>query len=72
MDYLYRLRVKSNYEDRTMFTDRPQDESESSAVHGNLVRLAASVMLLHELHIRRLVGRARMTTLVDAWLSRNM
>jgi hypothetical protein len=72
MDYLYRLRVKSNYEDSTMFTDGPQDESESSAVHSDLVRLAASVMLLHELHILRLVGRSRMIALVDTWLSKNM
>jgi hypothetical protein len=72
MDYLYRLRIKSNYEDSTMFTDGPQQDGESSHVQSDLVRLATSVLLLHELHIRHLIGRARMTTLVDAWINRNM
>jgi hypothetical protein len=72
MDYLYRLRIKSNYEDSTMFTDGPTDEYASSAVHDDLVRLAASALLLHELHIRQLIGVPRMTALVDDWLARNM
>lgn len=72
MDYLYRLRIKSNYEDSTMFTDGPPDESASKAVHRDLVRLAASVLLMHELHVRNLIGLGPMTKLVDGWIAGTM
>nr|MBA3298090.1 hypothetical protein [Acidobacteriota bacterium] len=69
IDYLFRLRVKSNYEDSTMFTDGPTDENASLAVHRDLVRLASSVMLLHELHVTRLLGRAGKRRIVDGWIT---
>jgi hypothetical protein len=72
MDYLYRLRVKSNYEDSTMFTEGPTDETSSRAVHRDLVRLASSVMLLHELHVTRLLGRADMRRIVARWIDRSL
>jgi hypothetical protein len=72
LDYLFRLRVKSNYEDSTMFTDGPTDENASGLVHRDLVRLASSVLLMHELHIRERVGIPAMTTLIDDWLRGSM
>jgi hypothetical protein len=72
LDYLYRLRIKSNYEDATMFTDGPTNETESRRVHRDLVRLAASVSFLHELHIREAIGIPAMTRLVDTWLATTM
>jgi hypothetical protein len=68
MDYLYRLRIKSNYEDSTMFTDGPTDENASKLVHRDMVRLASSVLLMHELHILELIGRKAMTRMVDGWM----
>jgi hypothetical protein len=72
MDYFYRLRIKSNYEDSTMFTDGPTDETASTVVHRDMVRLAASVMLMHELHIKERIGRPAMNKMIDAWLARCM
>jgi hypothetical protein len=68
IDYLYRLRVRSNYEDATMFTEGPDSPHESRAVHLNLRRLTSSTLLVHELYIRRLVGSRRLGSLVDQWL----
>jgi hypothetical protein len=72
MDYLYRLRIKSNYEDSTMFTEGPTDESSSKLVHRDMVRLAASVMLMHELHVKKLIGRAAMTKMIEGWIGSSM
>ncbi len=72
MDYLYRLRVKSNYEDSTMFTDGPTDENASRLVHRDLVRIASSVLLMHELHIRERIGLTAMTQFIDDWTRRSM
>jgi hypothetical protein len=72
MDYLYRLRIKSNYEDSTMFTDGPTDDDASQTVHRDLVRLASSILFLHELHVLRLIGRGAMTRLADEWIKGSM
>jgi hypothetical protein len=72
LDYLYRLRIKSNYEDSTMFTDGPTDENASRGVHLDLVRLASSVLFLHELHVRERLGLTAMTKIVDDWIGKNM
>ena len=72
MDYLYRLRIKSNYEDSTMFTEGPTDENASKLVHSDLVRLASSVLLMHELHVRQLIGIGPMTKMMDEWIAGSM
>lgn len=71
-DYLHHLRIKFNYEDSTMFTEGPDDEVSSTHVHDDLVRLASSVLLMHELHVHQLVGRAMMTRTVDDWIAKSM
>lgn len=68
LDYLYRLRIRSNYEDSTMFTDGPATASDSMQVHRDLCSITAATLLVHELHIRKLTGRAHLETLVDEWL----
>jgi len=68
-DYLYRLRIKANYEDGSMFIDGPRDHISSQRLRLNLIRLAASTLLLNELHVASAIGKASLMTLVDRWLS---
>lgn len=72
IDYLYRLRIKTNYEDSSMFTDGPDDDLISSQVHRDLTYLAASTLLVHELHVGRLVGKGTLLGWVDAWLGAHL
>ena len=70
-DYLWRLRIRTNYGDPSMFTEGPVDEARSAEVYADLVHLAASAMLVHELHIQRAVGARTFLALVDGWLATN-
>ena len=72
MDYLYRLRIKTNYEDSDMFTDGPTNESDSIKVRDYFCRLASSTIFLHELTICNLVGRNRFENWVRTWIEQNM
>lgn len=72
MDYLWRLRIKTNYEDATMFTDGPQEALSSSAVHRDLVSLAEATLLVIELHVRQLIGVTALRRLVEGWISTNV
>lgn len=68
IDYLYRLRIKTNYVDSDMFTEGPQDDASSALVNEDLSNLASASMLVNELHIARLVGPANFVQIADAWL----
>jgi hypothetical protein len=68
LDYLYRLSVRSNYHDATMFTDRPHGDLISMRVHSDLVRLAAVALLIHELPMRQVVGSGEFGRWSDEWL----
>lgn len=57
MDYLYRLRVRTNYEDSAMFTDGPQNDSVSAEVRQDLQKITACSLLIFELHVRRSLGK---------------
>lgn len=72
LDYLYRLRIRSNYEDSTMFTDGPEDEFVSSTVRQDLAYLTATGLLLSELFITRMVGRTWMEHEARTWASANL
>jgi len=72
MDYLWRLRVKANYEDVAVFTEGPEDADASAYVQRDLGNLAASTSLVHELCVRELIGRARFLALADEWLESTM
>lgn len=66
IDYLYRLRVKANYLDSTVFTEGPEDEETSRRVLKDLKDIAANSLLVHELHIRSLVPEV--DSIADDWL----
>jgi hypothetical protein len=71
VDYLYRLRLKTNYEDAAMFTDGPTDNVTSRKVHTELCFIASSTMLVHELHIAQVIGAKRLGQWADRWLAQN-
>jgi hypothetical protein len=58
IDYLYRLRIKTNYQDSAMFTDGPEDAESSRDVRDCLRWLASSTIFINELAIGRIVGGA--------------
>jgi len=68
LDYLYRLRVRSNYEDADMFTEGPEDEIQSSIVNLHLCRITAATLLVNELLVSRLIGAATLRTIADEWV----
>ena len=71
IDYLYRLRVKTNYETSRMFTEGPRDPELSRQARDDILNLTSATLLLHELYLAHYVGRARMLQLMDTWLKRN-
>jgi hypothetical protein len=72
MDYLYRLRLKTNYEDSNMFSDGPENNNSSRYIRDALCRISNGTLFLHELAIRNLVGRDSFLTWIDEWVHRNM
>jgi hypothetical protein len=70
-DYLYRLRIKTNYEDASMFIEGPEHPAQSRQVRRDLLYLTSATLLLNELHISILVGEARLTGWMDGWLKEN-
>jgi len=69
MDYLYRLRIRANYEDSTMFTEGPDFEGASAEVRQNLAALATASLFVHECAICTLLGRRTFLEWVDAWIN---
>jgi hypothetical protein len=69
LDYLYRLRMRAQYEDATMFTDGPSDTSESVAVYKSLRRITSATLLLHEMWMAQLMGTDPLERLVEDWLA---
>ncbi len=72
MDYLYRLRIKTNYEDSNMFTDGPDDEVSSISVRNALCTIAGGALFLHELSIRSLVGKSKFIRWAQNWTKKNL
>lgn len=71
IDYLFRLRIRTNYEDSAMFTDGPERNGQSGVVRNDLLLLVACSLLVVELHIRLLVGSAQFSQWVTDWVSAN-
>lgn len=69
MDYLYRLRVKANYLDASMFTEGPRDKDESRGLLQDLKDLAANVLLVHEMHVLAELGKERFLEVARGWAS---
>lgn len=68
IDYFYRLRARSNYQDASMFSDGPEDDVVSSRVHGDLVSIAQCTLLVHKLHVMEIVGVSTFLGWADEWL----
>lgn len=72
LDYLYRLRIKTNYVDSDMFTDGPEDGAESWQVRADVGLITAGTMLVHELTVGSLLGFPRLVDWAEDWSSRNL
>ena len=71
IDFLYRLRMRTNYEDSAMFTDGPEQPGQSEVVRDDLWELVATSLLVAELHVRQLVGAAAFDSWVQEWVNVN-
>jgi hypothetical protein len=60
LDYQYRLRIRSNYEDSTMFTDGWENDTQSTLVRSSISYLTSACLLVSEMLIKDLVGRSKM------------
>jgi len=67
LDYLYRLRIKANYEEARMFTEGPDDEHTSALVARNMIRLASAVMVAHEARIAQVIGKNALLDMAKEW-----
>ncbi|MFE9132149.1 hypothetical protein ACFYOF_43220 [Streptomyces sp. NPDC007148] len=67
-DYLYRLRIKANYEDVTVFSIGPTTDHEAAQVGTDLVALASATLLVHELRIAAVIGCDELVKAMDAVL----
>jgi hypothetical protein len=71
-DYSYRLRLRSNYEDSTLFIDGPEFPGSSEQVCNDLYTIAATTLFVCEMHVSSLVGVKCLLKWMGAWLSRNV
>ncbi|MEV7163225.1 hypothetical protein AB0N60_14115 [Streptomyces microflavus] len=55
-DYLYRLRIKANYEDVTVFSNGPASDHEATELSADLVAVTSATLLVHELRIAAIIG----------------
>jgi hypothetical protein len=71
IDYMWRLRIRSNYEDDEMFTDGPFYPTDSLMVYKNVCEIVSATLLAYELYLIQYVGKESMKLLVKQWLSKN-
>ncbi|WP_066898650.1 hypothetical protein [Mycolicibacterium houstonense] len=71
LDYLYRLRIKANYEEARMFTEGPDDEHTSAIVARNMIRMATATMIAHEVRIAQIIGKAGLLDMANDWVQTN-
>jgi len=71
IDYLYRLRIRSNYHDATMFTHGPSSSEASQQVHADLCAIASLTMFVHEMRVASIVGHRQLHEWASDWLSTN-
>ena len=68
LDYLYRLRTRSHYQDPAVFFEGPETPDDASTLHRDLKSLTTWTCLLHELVVVELVGKEVFGDAVKAWL----
>ena len=71
IDYLYRLRIRSNYVDSNMFTDGPQNDSASPQVRDDFNTIAGGSLLIVELAVGNIVGHDLLLNCMKEWVSTN-
>ena len=69
IDYFYRVRIKTNYEDSAMFTDGPEDERASEEIRNHLCLLSGTTLFVHEVRIAALVGKDQFLEWARRWVS---
>ncbi len=71
LDYLFRLRIKANYEEASMFTEGPDSDSISRLVALDMVRIASATMITHEARISQLLGKKAIMDIATEWAKTN-
>jgi hypothetical protein len=72
IDYIYRLRIKTNYEDSNMFIDGPEDSDQSALIRSAFYIIASGTLFLYETAIKAIVGRPCLTEWAVRWAERNL
>lgn len=72
MDYLYRLRIKTNYVDANMFVDGPENNQQSTDIRNYLCALASNTAFIHELAVSQIIGKKIFSQWVNDWVSNNI
>lgn len=71
IDYFYRLRIKTNYVDSSMFTDGPENDQQSIQVRDDLNIIAGGNLLLAELTVRNIVSHDVFFKWINDWVRTN-
>jgi hypothetical protein len=72
IDYIYRLRIKTNYEDSNMFIDGPEDGYQSALVRSAFYSIASGTLFLYENAIKAIIGRESLRQWTSSWAERNL
>jgi hypothetical protein len=72
IDYIYRLRIKTNYEDSNMFIDGPEDSYQSALVRSAFHSISSGTLFLYENAIKAIVGKPRLTEWAARWAEKNL
>jgi hypothetical protein len=73
LDYLYRLRIRTNYKDSGIFTDGPEHELESKSVMVSLIRIVSTSLFASELILLTCPdGRKHLQDWAEHWLQANV
>lgn len=72
IDYLFRLRIKTNYVDSSVFTDGPRDDEAPIRVRDDLGTIAGGSLLLAELMIIRAVTYDVFLSWINDWIRTNV
>lgn len=72
LDYLFRLRIKTNYVDANMFTDGPESANDSWQVRRDISTVTAGTLLVHELAVGSALGFGTLATWASDWTRRNL
>ena len=65
LDYLYRARIKSNYEDPTMYSERPEDAAALLALVRNTQKLTVMLCAFVVAALRRTIDEPAQNRLVE-------